>query len=405
MAYNVTDIRKDFPILKQLVHGKPLVYLDNSATTQKPQCVIDAISKCYSQYNSNIHRGIHKLSQMSTLAYEEARETAARFINAADSCEVIFTRGATESINLVAWSFGEMLQEGDRIVVSAMEHHSNLVPWQMLALRKKLEISYIQFSHKGELDMEAYTQLLAQKPKLVAVVHVSNSLGTVNPIKNIIDQAHAAGAKVLIDAAQSIQHVPIDVQALDCDFLAFSGHKVYGPTGIGVLYGKADLLNVMPPYQGGGDMIETVSLERTIFNKLPFKYEAGTANYVGAIALGQALKYVSAIGLREISAHEDRLLKLAQDGLSQIPGLTIYGNADKKAGAVSFLIEGAHAADLGMILDKQGIAVRTGTHCTEPVMQFYGITGTARMSFGMYNTDEEVEYAVTMVKRAQMMFA
>lgn len=405
MAFNVTDIRKDFPILQQQVHGKPLVYLDNSATTQKPQRVIDAITNCYTQYNSNIHRGIHKLSQMSTLAYEEARETAARFINAADSCEVVFTRGATESINLVAWSFGELLQEGDHIVVSAMEHHSNLVPWQMLALRKKLNISYIPFSHKGELDMEAYTQLLAQKPKLVAVVHVSNSLGTVNPIKTIIDQAHAAGAKVLIDAAQSIQHLPIDVQALDCDFLAFSGHKVYGPTGIGVLYGKAALLNEMPPYQGGGDMIETVSLERTIFNKLPFKYEAGTANYVGAIALGEALKYVSEIGLAEIAAHEDRLLKLAEDGLNQIPGLTIYGNADKKAGAVSFLIEGAHAADLGMILDKQGIAVRTGTHCTEPVMQFYGISGTARMSFGMYNTEEEVEYAVAMVKRAQQMFA
>ncbi len=405
MAYNVTDIRKDFPILKQQVHGKQLVYLDNSATTQKPQRVIDAITKCYTQYNSNIHRGIHKLSQMSTLAYEEARETAARFINAADSCEVIFTRGATESINLVASTFGEMLQEGDHIVVSAMEHHSNLVPWQMLALRKNLKLSFIPFSHKGELDMEAYAQLLAQKPKLVSVVHVSNSLGTVNPIKTIIDQAHAVGAKVLIGAAQSIQHMPIDVQVLDCDFLALSGHKVYGPTGIGVLYGKAALLNEMPPYQGGGDMIETVSLERTIFNKLPFKYEAGTANYVGAIALGEALKYVSEIGLNEIAAHEDRLLALAEEGLRQIRGLTIYGNADKKAGAVSFLIEGAHAADLGMILDKQGIAIRTGTHCTEPVMQFYGIAGTARMSFGMYNTEDEVEYTVNMVKRAQQMFA
>lgn len=405
MAYNVTDIRKDFPILQQQVHGKPLVYLDNAATTQKPQRVIDAITKCYTQYNSNIHRGIHKLSQMTTLAYEESRETVARFINAEDSCEVIFTRGATESINLVAFSYGDMLSEGDHIIVSAMEHHSNLVPWQILAQRRNLKLSFIPFSHKGELDMDAYAELLTQSPKLVAVAHVSNSLGTVNPIKTIIDMAHSAGAKVLIDAAQSVQHMTIDVQALDCDFLVFSGHKVYAPTGIGVLYGKKDLLSQMSPYQGGGDMIETVTLERTIFNKLPFRFEAGTADYVGAIALGEALKYVSEIGLESIAAHENRLLALAESGLREIPGLTIYGNADQKAGAVSFLIEGAHAADLGMILDKQGIAIRTGTHCTEPVMQFYGITGTARISIGMYNTEDEVEYAVSMVKRAQQMFA
>jgi len=405
MSYPISDIRKDFPILKQTVHDKPLVYLDNSATTQKPQSVIDAIVRSYTDYNSNIHRGIHKLSQVSTLAYEEARETIASFINATDTKEVIFTKGTTDSINTVAFSFGEMLEEGDHILISAMEHHSNMVPWQILAQRKNVHLSFVPFCENGELDMVAFAQLLENKPKLVSIVHVSNSLGTVNPVKEIIEKAHSIGAKVLVDAAQSIQHIPIDVQDLDCDFMAFSGHKIYGPTGIGVLYGKTELLDALPPYQGGGDMIETVSLEKPIFNKLPFKFEAGTANYVGAIAFAEAVQYVNAIGLHNIAEHEHHLLSLAEEGLRSIPNVTVYGNAQHKAGAISFLINGAHAADVGMILDKQGIAIRTGTHCTEPIMQFYGIPGTARMSFGLYNTEEEVEYTIATVKRVQTMFS
>lgn len=405
MSYPISDIRKDFPILQQTVHGKPLVYLDNSATTQKPKQVIDSITKCYTEYNSNIHRGIHKLSQVSTLAYEEARETVASFINADDSKEVIFTKGTTDSINTIAFSFGETLKEGDHIIISVMEHHSNMVPWQILAERKKLKLSFTPILENGELDMDAFELLLQDDPKLVSIVHVSNSLGTVNPVKDIITKAHAAGAKVLLDAAQSIQHIPVDVQDLDCDFLAFSGHKIYGPTGIGVLYGKAELLDAIPPYQGGGDMIETVSIEKPIFNKLPFKFEAGTANYVGAIAMAEAINYVLGVGLDAIGKHEGQLLQQAEAGLKAIPNVTIYGNAKHKAGAISFLIDGAHAADVGMVLDKQGIAIRTGTHCTEPIMQFYGVPGTARMSFGMYNTAEEVAFAISTIERVQMMFA
>ena len=405
MNFDISAIRREFPALDQTVHGKPLSYFDNSATTLKPLVVIDAISDYYRTINSNIHRGIHYLSQQSTERYEQARETVCRFINAAGSCEVIFTRGTTESINLVAFSVGEtFIEEGDEIIVSAMEHHSNLVPWQMLCERKRCKLQFIPFDKNGVLDIETYKTLLNERTRLVSVTAVSNSLGTVNPIKEIIEIAHANNSLVMIDAAQAIQHMPIDVQALDCDFLAFSGHKIYGPTGIGVLWGKESLLNKMVPYQGGGDMIETVSLEKTIFNKLPFKFEAGTSNYVDAHGLAVALDFVSSVGLDVIAGHEHQLFEQMTEGLNNIDNLTIYGQSPDKAGAISFLFNGVHPADVGMILDKQGIAVRTGTHCTEPVMQYYGISGTVRASFGMYNTTEEVENLVNTIARIGKMF-
>jgi len=405
MGYDVMKIREDFPILKRTVHDKPLVYFDNSATTQKPQCVIDAITECYTSYNSNIHRGIHHLSQLTTNAHEEARKTAQEFLNAKHSHEIVFTRGATEAINLVAHSFAKtFLKEGDEIIISAMEHHSNLVPWQMLRETIGITLKIIPFTDNGELELADFENYFNQKTKLVSVVHVSNSLGTVNPIENIIEIAHKHNVPVLIDAAQSVQHKKIDVQKLDCDFLAFSGHKIYGPTGIGALYGKEEWLDKLYPYEGGGDMIETVSLEKTIFNALPFKFEAGTANFVGAIALAEALKYVSALGLEAIEAHEHALLEYATEQLESFENLTIYGNAGSKSGAISFLFKGVHPADVGMILDKQGIAVRTGTHCTEPVMQKYGIQGTVRASFGLYNTKEEIDAFIVALKRTQMMF-
>ena len=397
-------IRQQFPALHQKIHGKDLVYLDNSATTLKPQVVIDAISEYYATINSNIHRGIHYLSQRSTERYEQARETVAQFINASESHEVIFTKGTTESINLVAFSFGEtFLEEGDEIIVSAMEHHSNLVPWQMLCERKKCTLKFIPFKHDGVLDLETYKTLFTERTRLVSVTAVSNSLGTVNPIKEIIDIAHSFNAVIMIDAAQAIQHMAIDVQTLDCDFLAFSGHKIYGPTGIGVLWGKESLLDKMQPYQGGGDMIETVTLEKSIYNKLPFKFEAGTANYVDAHGLAVAMDYVSSIGIETIARHEHDLMVHATKRIKAIENLTIYGNAPIKSGAISFLFNGVHPADVGMILDKQGIAIRTGTHCTEPVMQFYGITGTARASFALYTTIDEIDFlADTLVKVGRM---
>jgi len=405
MSFDLTTIRQQFPALNQKIHGKDLLYFDNSATTLKPQCVIDAISEYYATINSNIHRGIHYLSQRSTERYEQARETVCRFINAANSCEVIFTRGTTEGINLVAFSVGEtFIEEGDEIIISAMEHHSNLVPWQMLCERKRCKLRFIPFNTDGVLDMDVYKSLLNERTRLVAVTAVSNTLGTINPIKEIIQLAHENNSLILIDAAQAIQHMPIDVQALDCDFLAFSGHKIYGPTGIGVLWGKESLLDKMAPYQGGGDMIETVSLEKTIYNKLPFKFEAGTSNYVDAHGLAVALDFVSSLGIEQIAAHEHQLMVHATEGFKQIENLTIYGNSPDKAGAISFLFNGVHPADVGMILDKQGIAVRTGTHCTEPIMQFYGIPGTVRASFGLYNTLEEIDILVSMVKRVSMMF-
>jgi cysteine desulfurase/selenocysteine lyase len=398
-------IRSQFPALHQQVHGKDLIYLDNSATTLKPQVVIDAISEYYSTVNSNIHRGIHYLSQQSTERYEQARETVAQFINARESHEVIFTRGTTDSINLVAFSFGEtFLEEGDEIILTAMEHHSNLVPWQMLCERKKCTLKFIPFNNDGILDLEIYTTLFTERTRLVSVTAVSNSLGTVNPIAEIIEIAHQHNAYILIDAAQAIQHMAIDVQTLDADFIAFSGHKVYGPTGIGVLWGKETLLDKMQPYQGGGDMIETVTLEKSTYNKLPFKFEAGTANYVDAYGLAVALDFVSSIGIETITRHESNLMFHATKCLEAIDNLVIYGNAPRKAGALSFLFNGVHASDIGMILDKQGIAIRTGTHCTEPVMHYYGISGTARASFGLYNTIEEIDFFADMLVKVGMMF-
>ena len=405
MNFDLKTIRQQFPALHQQIYSKDLVYLDNSATTLKPQVVIDSISEYYSTINSNIHRGIHYLSQRSTERYEQARETVAAFINAKESYEVIFTKGTTDSINLVAFSFGEtFLKEGDEIIVSAMEHHSNLVPWQMVCERKKCKLRFIPFDNNGVLDLEIYKTLFTERTRLVSVTAVSNTLGTVNPIKEIIDIAHSFNAVVMIDGAQAIQHMAIDVQALDCDFLAFSGHKIYGPTGIGVLWGKEALLDKMQPYQGGGDMIETVTLEKTTYNKLPFKFEAGTSNYVDAHGLAVAIDFVSSIGIETIARHEHELMLHAMEGLKTIENLTIYGNAPIKSGALSFLFNGVHPADVGMILDKQGIAVRTGTHCTEPIMQHYGIPGTVRASFALYTTVDEIDVLVNTLIRIGRMF-
>lgn len=405
MSYNISEIRKDFPILEQKVHNKDLIYLDNSATTQKPLQVIEALTNAYTQINSNIHRGIHYLSQKSTEAYEEARKTAQNFLNAKYSHEIIFTRGATESVNLVASCFIEaFVGEGDEIIITEMEHHSNMVPWRMFAEKKKAVVKYIPFTDDGVLDLDVYKKLIGPKTKIVSFVHISNSLGTINPAKVIIDIAHQHGIPVMIDAAQSVQHTPIDVQELDCEFLAFSGHKIYGPTGIGVLYGKEAWLNKLPPYQGGGDMIETVSLDKIVYNQLPFKFEAGTANYIDAIGLAAALKYVSDVGVENIAIHEHELMEFAKAEFQKFDNLTIYGTAPDKAGAISFLFDGVHPADVGMIMDKQGIAMRTGTHCTEPVMQHFGIDGTVRMSFGIYNTVEELERTFVALKRTQLMF-
>ncbi len=390
--FDVKKIRKDFPILEQQVYGKPLVYLDNAATSQKPLQVIDCISDCYKNINSNIHRGVHYLSERSSEAYENARSTVQKFVNAKFSHEIIFTRGTTESINLVAFSFGEKyVHEGDEILITAMEHHSNIVPWQMLCERKNAVLMVVPMSESGELNLVEFERLLTPKTKIVSVMHISNSLGTINPIKEIIRKAHSFKIPVLIDAAQSVQHTKIDVQELDCDFLAFSGHKLYGPTGIGVLYGKEDLLNEIPPYQGGGDMIHHVTFEKTVYNKLPFKFEAGTTNYVDAIGLAKGIDYILQIGIYEIAMYEHQLLQYATMKLSTIPGLKIYGNAKYKASVLSFLLENIHPYDTGMILDKLGIAVRTGSHCTQPIMDFYKIPGTVRASFAFYNTTQEID--------------
>jgi len=403
--YNIQSIRNDFPILHQKIHNHDFIYFDSAATTQKPQQVIDAIVQTYSKTNSNIHRGIHTLSQVSTDLYEQARKKVQNFIHASKAEEIIFTKGVTESINLVAYSFGEtFLKPGDEIIISAMEHHSNLVPWQMVCERKQAVLKFIPFNVDGILDLEWLQQSISEKTKLVSIVHVSNSLGTINPIKQIIDIAHSYNVPVCVDGAQSIQHTPINVQELDCDFFAFSGHKMYAPTGIGVLWGKESWLEQMLPYQGGGDMIETVTLEKTIYNSLPFKFEAGTSNYVGAHALGVAIDYIEKIGIASIQHHEQSLLMHATNKLLTIEGLTIIGNAPHKAGAISFTVQGAHPADVGLILDKKGIAIRTGTHCTEPIMQFYGIPGTARISFGMYNTIEEIDICCDILQKVTRMF-
>ncbi|HBX49558.1 MAG: cysteine sulfinate desulfinase [Bacteroidetes bacterium RIFOXYA12_FULL_35_11] len=405
MPLDILKIRKDFPILSQQVYGKPLVYFDNAATTQKPLKVIDTISEAYKMYNSNIHRGVHHLSEKSSEAYENARAVVQKFINAKFSYEIIFTRGTTESINLVAFSFGERyIREGDEIILSTMEHHSNLVPWQMLCERKKAKLKVIPMNANGELILDEMDKLFTPKTKIVAVTHISNSLGTINPIKEIIKKAHDRKVPVLIDAAQSVQHTKIDVQDLDCDFFAFSGHKLYGPTGIGVLYGKEEYLNEIPPYQGGGDMIHHVTFEKTVYNKLPFKFEAGTANYIDAIGLAVAIDYLTTLGIYEIAMYEHELLQYAASKLQTIEDLIVYGNAKYKSSVFSFLLKGIHHYDTGMILDKLGIAVRTGSHCTQPVMDFLKIPGTVRASFAFYNTKEEIDVLYEgLLKVKQMM--
>lgn len=396
---DIQKIRSQFPILEEKVHGKPLIYLDNGATTQKPISVIQRISDYYSKENANIHRGVHTLSQEATTAYENARSIIQHYIGAKENHEIIFTKGTTDGINLVASSFGELLEKGDEVIISAMEHHSNIVPWQMLCERKGLKLKIIPFNEDGDLDLSTYESLLSSATKMVAVTQVSNSLGTINDIETIIQKAHKAGAKVLIDGAQGIQHLPVNVQKLDCDFYVFSGHKVYGPTGIGVLYGKEELLNKMTPYQGGGDMIKNVTLYKTEYNILPYKFEAGTPNIIGGIALGTAFEFLNSLNLPEVFNYEHELLEYASKELKKINGLKVYGEAKRKTSVVSFLIEGVHPYDAGILLDKMGIAVRTGHHCTQPIMDQYCIPGTIRASFTLYNTKEEVDALTSSLKR------
>ncbi len=405
MSFNVNKIRSDFPILNQQIYNKQLVYFDNGATTQKPACVLETINYFYNRINANIHRGVHKLSEESTQAYENARETVRAFINAKSTREIIFTSGATASINLVAHSFGEAyINEGDEVIVSEMEHHSNIVPWQLICERKKAKLKVFPFNDNGELILDKLDELITEKTRIIAVNHVSNSLGTVNPIKQIIGIAHAKGVKILIDGAQGVKHGIIDIQDLGADFYAFSGHKIYGPTGIGVLYAKEEILEKMPPWQGGGDMISSVSFEKTVYNELPFKFEAGTANYIGAAGLATALKYYQSIGIEEATRYEDEILHYATHQLLSIGGVKIYGTAKEKAAIISFLIENVHPYDAGMILDKMGVAIRTGTHCTEPVMAHFGIDGTIRASLAFYNTREEIDQLIEGVKKVKMMF-
>ena len=400
---DIQQIRKDFPILGREVYGRPLVYLDNGATTQKPRCVIDAMTDEYLNVNANVHRGVHYLSQQATELHEQARETVRRFINARSTAEVIFTRGTTESVNLVASSFGQaFLGDGDEVIITEMEHHSNIVPWQLLRERTGIKIKVCPISDEGRLDLEAFVRLFGSRTRLVSVTAVSNVLGTVNPVKELISIAHAHDVPVLIDAAQAAPHMPLDVQALDCDFLAFSGHKVYGPTGIGVLYGKEALLEQMPPYMGGGEMIGKVSFEHTTYNELPYKFEAGTPDYVATTGLARALDYVGSIGFDAIMAHERDLTQYALEQLRQIPDMRIFGPADEAV--ISFLVGNIHHLDLGTLLDRLGIAVRTGHHCAEPLMHRLGIEGTVRASFALYNTRDEVDALAAAIRRVASMF-
>lgn len=399
-SFDVARIRKDFPTLHQEVYGKPLIYFDNGATSQKPQQVIDAINQYYSKENSNIHRGVHHLSQIATEKYEESRRTIQKWINAGYEEEVIFTKGTTDSINLVAFSFGETLKEGDEILITGMEHHSNIVPWQMLCQRKGCTLKVADITDTGAIDMDDFRTKLTSKTKLVSVTHVSNALGTINPVQTIISEAHNVGAKVLLDGAQSVQHLKVDMQSLDCDFYAFSGHKVFGPTGIGVLYGKKEILEVIPPYQGGGDMIAKVTFEETTYNDLPFKFEAGTPHIAGAICLGEAFKYLEQFDMNELAKYEQDLQRYAQSELLKFEGMQIIGDAKDKTSVVSFIVDGVHPFDLGTLLDKQGIAVRTGHHCTQPVMDRFGIPGTVRASFAFYNTKEEIDTFIHAVDRS-----
>lgn len=403
--YDIQKVREDFPILDREVYGKPLIYLDNGATTQKPRQVVEAITDEYYSVNANVHRGVHFLSQQATELHEASRETVRRFINARSSNEIVFTRGTTESINLLASSFADsQMKEGDEVIVSVMEHHSNIVPWQLQAVRKGIVLKVIPMNDRGELLLDEYEKLFSERTKLVSFAHVSNVLGTVNPAKEMIATAHAHGVPVLIDGAQSVPHMKVDVQDLDADFFAFSGHKIYGPTGVGVLYGKEEWLDKLPPYQGGGEMIQSVSFEKTTFNELPFKFEAGTPDYIGTTALAKALDYVSAIGMENIAAHEHELTLYAMQRLKEINGMRIFGEAEHKSSVISFLVGNIHHLDMGTLLDRLGIAVRTGHHCAQPLMIRMGIEGTVRASFGLYNTKEEIDMLAAGIERVSRMF-
>ena len=403
--YDIQQIRADFPILGRTVYGKPLVYLDNGATTQKPRCVVEAITGEYYNTNANVHRGVHFLSQQATELHEASRETVRRFINARSTNEIVFTRGTTESVNLLAATFCQsQMQAGDEVIVSTMEHHSNIVPWQLQAMQRGIVLRVIPMDDAGNLLLDEYEKLFSPKTKLVSIAHVSNVLGTVNPVGKMIRTAHGHGVPVLVDGAQSIPHMPVDVQALDADFYVFSGHKVYGPTGVGVLYGKEDWLDRLPPYQGGGEMIQHVSFERTTFNELPFKFEAGTPDYLGTTGLAKALDYVSALGMDHIAAYEHELTEYALQRLGEIPGMRIFGQAPERGGVISFLVGNIHHFDMGTLLDRLGIAVRTGHHCAQPLMERLGIEGTVRVSFGLYNTKEEVDALVAGIDRVRKMF-
>ena len=403
--FDVTKIREDFPILSRKVYDRPLVYLDNGATTQKPLCVLDAMREEYLNVNANVHRGVHYLSQQATDLHEQAREKVRKFINAGSVNEIIFTRGTTESLNLVVSSFcDEFMSEGDEVIVSVMEHHSNIVPWQLQAARKGISLKVIPMNDKGELLLDEYEKLFTERTKIVSVAQVSNVLGTVNPVKEIVRIAHEHGVPVMVDGAQSTPHFAVDVQDIDCDFFAFSGHKMYGPTGVGVLYGKEDWLDRMPPYQGGGEMIESVSFEKTVFEHLPFKFEAGTPDYVATHGLATAIDYINSIGIDNISRHEQELTKYAMQKMQEIDGMRIFGTADHKDAVISFLVGDIHHLDMGTLLDRLGIAVRTGHHCAQPLMIRLGIQGTVRASFAMYNTTEEIDALVEGIKRVSKMF-
>lgn len=403
--YNIDHIREDFPILSRTVYGKPLIYLDNAATTQKPRCVVEAITEEYYSVNANVHRGVHFLSQQATELHEASRETVRRFINARSTAEIIFTRGTTESINLIASSFTDsQMEAGDEIIISTMEHHSNIVPWQLQAERKGIKLKVIPMNDQGEVLLDEYASLFTERTKLVSITHMSNVLGTINPVKEMIATAHAHNIPVLVDGAQAVPHMKVDVQELGADFYAFSGHKIYGPTGVGMLYGKEEWLDRLPPYQGGGEMIQNVSFEKTTFNTLPFKFEAGTPDYVGTTALARALDYVSSIGIEAIAAHEHELTQYAMKRMKEIEGLRIFGEAEQKGGVISFLVKDIHHFDMGTLLDRLGIAVRTGHHCAEPLMHRLGIEGTVRASFALYNTFEEVDLLVEGINRVSKMF-
>jgi cysteine desulfurase / selenocysteine lyase len=405
-GFDVDEIRSDFPILAQEVRGKKLVYLDNAATSQKPRSVIDALSRYYERGNANIHRGVHFLSEHATEAHEAARRTVQRHLNAADSREIVFVRGTTEAINLVAQTYGRThVGPGDEVLITAMEHHSNIVPWQLVCEEKRARLRVAPMNDHGELLLGEYEKLLNSRTKIVAVSHVSNALGTVNPLRQMIELAHQRNVPVVVDGAQAVPHLRVDVQELNCDFFAFSGHKVYGPTGIGVLYGKTAVLEAMPPYQGGGDMISSVTFEKTTYNKLPHKFEAGTPDVAGAIGLGAALEYVNGLGIEHIAAHEHELLTYATKSVLGIPGLRVIGTAREKAGVLSFVLEGVHPHDIGTILDQEGVAIRTGHHCAQPIMQRFGIAATARASFGLYNTKEEVDALVQGIQKVREVFA